>query len=85
MADYNIFMAMVEKIGHDKRGNPLFKRDKEGNEILVPDTNSILVLGETSHGQHTVSHEQRVKVADDQTPDVPAIFSEWKRKEGVAW
>ena len=59
MADYNIFMAMVEKVGHDKRGNPLFKRDKEGNEILVPDTNSVLVLGETGEGQRTVSHEQK--------------------------
>ena len=35
MAPYRIFMAMVERVGHDKRGNPLFKRDKEGNEILV--------------------------------------------------
>ena len=35
MAPYKIFMAMVERVGHDKRGNPLFKRDKEGNEILV--------------------------------------------------
>ena len=32
MADYNIFMAMVERVGHDKRGNPIFKRDVEGNE-----------------------------------------------------
>lgn len=23
MADYNIFMAMVERVGHDKRGNPI--------------------------------------------------------------
>ena len=85
MADYNIFMAMVEKVGHDKRGNPLFKRDKEGNEILVPDTNSVLVLGETGDGQRTVSHEQKVKVEDDQTPDVPAIFAEWKKQEGLGW
>ena len=34
MADYNIFMAMVEKVGHDKRGNPIFQRDEDGNEIL---------------------------------------------------
>ena len=61
MADYNIFMAMVEKIGHDKRGNPIFKRDPEGNEILVPDTNSVLVLGETSEGDKTVSHQQKEK------------------------
>ncbi len=85
MADYNIFMAMVEKVGHDKRGNPTFKRDKEGNEILVPDTNSVLVLGETGKGDRTVSHEQKRKVEDDQTPDVPVIFAEWKGKEGIAW
>lgn len=85
MADYNIFMAMVEKVGHDKRGNPTFKRDKEGNEILVPDTNSVLVLGETGEGNRTVSHEQKRKVEDDQTPEVPVIFAEWKAKEGIAW
>lgn len=85
MADYNIFMAMVEKIGHDKRGNPIFKRDKEGNEILVPDKNNLFVMGETGEGTKTVAHEQKVKVEDDQTPDVPAIFAEWKRQEGLAW
>ena len=85
MADYNIFMAMVEKVGHDKRGNPIFKRDAEGNEILIPDTNSVLVLGETSEGDKTVSHQQKKKVEDDQTPDVPAIFKEWKQQEGLAW
>lgn len=59
MADYNIFMAMVDKVGHDKRGNPIFKRDKEGNEILVPDTSSVLVLGKTGDGSRTVAHEQK--------------------------
>lgn len=85
MADYNIFMAMVEKVGHDKRGNPIFKRDKEGNEILVPDTNSVFVLGVTGEGDRFVSHQQKRKVEDDQTPDVPPIFTEWKAKEGLAW
>ena len=85
MADYNIFMAMVEKVGHDKRGNPTFKRDKEGNEILVPDANNVLVLGLTGEGDRTVSHQQKRKVEDDQTPDVPDIFTEWKIKEGLSW
>ena len=85
MADYNIFMAIIEKIGHDKRGNPLFKRDKEGNEILIPDRNNVLVMDATGDGTRTVSHEQKVKVEDDQTPDVPAIFAEWKIQEGLSW
>lgn len=85
MADYNIFMAMVERVGHDKRGNPLFKRDVEGNEILAPETDTIMVLGETGEGGRTVSHERKSKVPDDQTTDVPAIFDGWKRREGIAW
>jgi type I restriction enzyme M protein len=73
MADYNIFMAIVEKVGHDKRGNPIFRRDKDGNEILTTD-----VDGETRQ-------ERKVKQLDDETPDIPAMFIEWKRSEGIQW
>lgn len=85
MADYNIFMAMVEKIGHDKRGTPIFKRDKEGNEILIPEKNDVYVLDETSSGSRAVAHERKTKVKDDQTPDIPKIFSRWKKQEGLSW
>ena len=85
MADYNIFMAMVEKIGHDKRGTPIFKRDKEGNEILVPEKDNIYVLDETSSGDTTVAHERKTKIEDDQTTDVPKIFAQWKKQEGLSW
>lgn len=85
ITDYNIFMAMVEKVGHDKRGNPLFKRDKEGNEILVPDKDNVFVLGGTAEGDRTVSLQQKTKLRDDQTSEIPEIFSKWKKKEGIAW
>ena len=85
MRDYNIFMSMVEHIGHDKRGNPIFKRDKEGNEILVPDVNNVLVLDSTSSGDTTVSMQQKKRLEDDQTPEVPVIFERWKKQEGIAW
>lgn len=85
MSDYNIFMSMVEKIGHDKRGNPIFKRDKDGNEILIPDTNNVMVIDITSTGDRTVSTQQKKKADDDQTHDVPYIFASWKKKEGIAW
>ena len=85
MADYNIFMAIVEKVGHDKRGNPIFKRDKAGNEILVPDTDSVYRPDQISKNGEEVSHEQKKKVEDDQTPHVPSIFSMWKKREGISW
>lgn len=85
MADYNIFMAMVEKIGHDKRGNPLFKRDFEGNEILAPGADTVIRLDETSDETKTVSEDRRHKVIDDQTTSVPALFAQWKVQEGLSW
>ena len=39
----------------------------------------------TGDGSITVAHEQKVKVEDDQTPEVPAIFAEWKVQEGLPW
>ena len=74
----HIFMAMVEKIGHDKRGNPLFKRDEQGNEILT------LVSGKTEDGRSAERPLQQ-KVPDDQTEDVITIFKGWKKREGTSW
>lgn len=78
VADYNIFMAMVERIGHDKRGNTVFKRDSEGNEILVSDN----IAEATADGKSTTLKK---KIEDDQTVDVPALFAQWKKQEGIKW
>lgn len=79
MADYNIFMAMADKIGHDKRGNPIFQRDDEGNEILIDDNDSVITE------EDAIVHAKKKKVPDDQTPDIPKIFKAWKLKEGISW
>ena len=33
-ADYSVFMAVAEKVGFDRRGNTLYKRSPDGEEIL---------------------------------------------------
>ena len=85
MSDYNIFMAMVERIGHDKRGNPIFKRDREGNEILVSDSSFVHHPEASSQEGQVTTHQQLRKVEDDQTSDVPALFAVWKKQEGISW
>ena len=85
MADYNIFMAMAERIGHDKRGNPLFKRDKYGNEILVPEEDNVLAIGEIYDGTKTVKTVSKTKIRDDQTPLIADVFKVWKQQEGITW
>jgi type I restriction enzyme M protein len=73
---YNIFMAMVEKIGHDKRGHDIVKRDKNGEVLYFP-KERINENGE----RHTIQETE----LDDQTPEVPAIFKRWKKEEGIQW
>lgn len=85
MKDYKIFMAMVDRIGHDRRGTTLFKRDKYGNEILVPEENEVVKLDQISSGQKTVKVASQTKVIDDQTKEVPKIFAKWKKQEGIGW
>jgi len=85
MRDYSIFMAMADRIGHDKRGNTIFKRDKHGNEILVPKESKIIKLGSTADGTRTSKVESKEKVIDDQTLDIVPIFAKWRKHEGITW
>ena len=80
MAPYNIFMARIAKVGHDKRGNTIFKRDAEGNEIWATETIATVEPDGT-----TVQTKRKTRVIDDQTVEIPAIFQKWKREEGIAW
>jgi len=74
--DYSIFMAMIDRIGHDKRGVTIYKRDNDGEILYFPKA-TILANGET---EVTVEPE-----IDDQTLEVPSIFVDWKRQEGILW
>jgi len=40
--DYEIFMAIPEKVGHDRRGNPIYKTTPEGNTELDENGNPII-------------------------------------------
>jgi type I restriction enzyme M protein len=84
MKNYNIFFAMIDKIGHDKRGNTLFKRDNEGNELLVPETND-LHIDHVSDGTMTLQSVPKQKIVDDQTDPVADAFLKWKVAEGIQW
>ncbi|QGQ99948.1 restriction endonuclease subunit M [Paenibacillus psychroresistens] len=85
MQDYNIFMAMVDKVGHDKRGNATFKRDAYGNEILIPESSLVDDMGENSEDENGGKSEAMIKLIDDQTDLVPNTFRKWKELEGITW
>ncbi len=82
---YNIFMATVEKVGHDRRGNTLFKRDESGNEIWVSENPNVLNLSRITESEVAYSTESKTRIIDDQSRDVPNAFGRWKQQEGIEW
>lgn len=73
---YNIFMSLVEKVGHDQRGQDILKRDKNGEIIYFERT----IINE--NGDIETFDEPEL---DDQTKEVPNIFNRWKKQEGIQW
>lgn len=41
-AEYNVFMAVAETVGHDRRGNAVYMRDADGAEVIFNESKTIL-------------------------------------------
>lgn len=86
MQPYNIFMAVIDKVGHDKRGINTFLRDENGDEILTEIDDNITELSVVAGDIKTARSGKRLeKIPDDQTILVPDVFDKWKRDEGIEW
>lgn len=73
--DYDVFMALANHIGHDKRGHKTFVRDAEGNEIVVTKEERVQEVHEGTSFYRRVEVKQ--KVEDDNTEQIAKAFREW--------
>jgi type I restriction enzyme M protein len=75
LQSYEVYMAMVEKVGHDRRGNTLFKRTPEGEEVIVEKEKEIVgILGKERYKEKRKIMEP---VVDDDIPSVTLAFKNW--------
>jgi type I restriction enzyme M protein len=75
LSDYEVFMAVANHVGHDKRGNVTYVRDEKGNEIVAETTERVR---ERENGVLVVKRQQvRRKVADDNTRQIAEVFRAW--------
>lgn len=75
LSDYEVFMAVANHVGHDKRGNRTYVRDSKGNEIVTETTERVR---EREDGMLVVKNQQvRKKVIDDNTLQIAEVFHEW--------
>ncbi len=73
--DYQVFMALANHVGHDKRGNTTFVRDAEGNDVVVPKKERVQEVHDGTKVYRTVEVKQ--KVLDDNTEDIATAFRAW--------
>lgn len=73
--DYDVFMAVANHIGHDKRGNRTYVRDKKGNEI-VEELEETVKEYEDGQPVYKTQKTQR-KVLDDNTLQIAQAFRAW--------
>ena len=71
--DYPVFMAVAEKVGFDRRGNKLYKRSPEGEE-LSKDVDEIETI--TVSGRKVIrTLRRKTKIIDD---DLPVIADRYR-------
>ena len=77
--DYDVFMAIVEQVGKDRRGVPIYERDDDGAEILFPHIKQTLV--HLDNGREQVrSRNERIKHLADDLPKVSAAYKLFKEE-----
>jgi type I restriction enzyme M protein len=73
--DYSVFMAVANHIGHDKRGNITYVRDKSGHEIVeeIDEQTKEYVDGKPVYRRQKTQR----KVVDDNTLQIAQAFRQW--------
>ena len=81
-----VFFAVADKIGHDKRGRTIYKRDEEGMDIVETRTEEVEQFVDGDAVKRIV--EIKELLIDDQLPQVADEFCAWLNEHsavGPAW
>ena len=74
--DYSVFMAVAEKVGFDRRGNTVYKRSPDGEELVedVVETERIRVGGK----EVTRTLQRKQKMVDDDLPLIAVAYEKFR-------
>lgn len=76
---YDVFMSIVDEVGWDQRGNPVYVRAPSGEEVFKSEERKVTsrnAKGEVVTTVRTVEEP----ILDDELPAVRTLFSEWLRE-----
>lgn len=78
--EYEVFMAIAERVGKDRRGNQIYERDEEGAEILFNEMKEW--AGYSRNGELIARRRlERVRHLDDDLPKISKKYIEYIGKK----
>ena len=72
--DYQVFMAIAEKLGKDRRGNPIYLRDEDGAEQLFEVETQYVVRKKDGQQPEVKSRKEKLKRIDDDLPEITQAY-----------
>ncbi len=75
---YEIFMAIAEKLGKDRRGVPIYERDNDGGELLYDEKIEYLITDRNGN-RILKTRKGKAKRVDDDLPKISEAFLEFKK------
>lgn len=78
--DYPVFMAVAEKVGFDRRGNPVYKRHPDG-EVMLEEWNERRRVPRNGHEEIRTIVRQR-KAVDNDLPDIAEAYRQFREEHG---
>ncbi|MEM9008458.1 MAG: N-6 DNA methylase, partial [Cyanobacteria bacterium P01_F01_bin.86] len=82
--EYEIFMAIADRVGWDLRGNPVYVRTPEGEEVLRKTTRNVTTRNAKGEVIE-ISKEVEDPIVDDQLPAVTQLFENWLAQKSPRW
>lgn len=73
--NYNVFMAIAEKLGKDRRGNPIHLRDEDGAELLF-DVETKYLVRKKGDNVEVKTRKEKLKKLNDDLPKITEAFFE---------
>lgn len=79
--DYPLFMAVAEKIGHDKRGSVIWRRTADGSDALVKRIETITEIDQETGNEVLRTIEVTDRQVDDELPEVAEAYRIWLKEQ----
>jgi type I restriction enzyme M protein len=78
MLDYEVFMAIAEKVGHDRRGASIHERDEDGAEIITEKHTQYLFHDRKTGQKILKTRKEKTPTVDDDLPRIAKAYREFK-------